>query len=88
MAGDTTTAQSSSRTAPTAIPVSDVVQLRVVVTPWRSGHVTVDVIRRGRSRADHWDRRTGHLDLDVDPLILGGLSTRELLNLLANAPLA
>lgn len=61
-------------------------QCRVVITPWASGHVTVDLISRCWSGADHWDRRTGHLDLDIDPGDLSGLTCRDIIRLLADAP--
>lgn len=62
-------------------------QCRIIVTPWASGHCTVDVIARVWDGTDHWDRRSGHLDLDVSGSALAGLSARELLALLAAAPL-
>lgn len=61
-------------------------QLRIIVSPWRSGHTTVDLVVRRTVGGDHWDRRTGHLDLAVDPAALTGLSARVVLAVLASAP--
>lgn len=61
-------------------------QIRIIVTPWASGHVTVDVVARRVCGGDHIDRRTGHLDLGVDPRELAGCTARDILRLLANAP--
>lgn len=59
-------------------------QLHVIVTPWPSGHCTVDLIVRAYSGASHWNRRSGHLDLDVHPSELSGLTAAAVLRLLAD----
>lgn len=58
-------------------------QLRVIITPWRSGHCTVDLVVRTHSGGDHWDRRSGHLDLDVSPADLAGATARAVIATLA-----
>lgn len=82
--GRPTTAQARAAGTPRG-PVSAVKQCRVIITPWASGHCTVDIVSRCWSGAEHWDRRTGHLDLDIDPRDLSGASARDILRLLANA---
>lgn len=60
-------------------------QCHVIITPWASGHVTVDLVARDWRGAEHWDRRTGHLDLQLDPGLLSGITARDVLRLLADA---
>lgn len=67
-----------------AIP-DDLKQLRIIVSPWASGHTTVDLVVRRSRGADHWDRRTGHLDLAVTPTDLAGLSAVAILGVLHTA---
>lgn len=63
---------------------SPVRQLRVIITPWASGLVTVDLISRRVLGGDHWDRRTGHIELRCAAGDLDGLSAVEILRLLAD----
>lgn len=63
---------------------SPIRQLRVVVTPWASGLVTVDLISRRVIGGDKWDRRSGHLELRCAPTELEGLSAVDILRLLAD----
>lgn len=65
---------------------SEVHQLRLIITPWGSGHTTVDVVVRGYYGPPVWRRNVGHLDLAVYPEELRGLNTRDILKLLAEAP--
>lgn len=60
-------------------------QLRLLITVWRSGHTTVDAFAAYYRFGERSARRCGHLDLAVDRAALAGRSVPEVLRILSGA---
>lgn len=67
-----------------ALP-AETVAFKIIVTPWATGHTTVDTIVSRHRGGDHWNRRTGHLDLALTRGDLAGLSATDILGTLSRA---